>query len=59
MACMVHGVCGAIVIEAVGEVHEYVLALAPTPLRNSAVLTAPNSVLFRRRKYAIWWPVLV
>lgn len=50
---MVHGVCGAIVIEAVGEVHEYGLALAPTPLRNSAVLTAPYSVLFRRRKYAI------
>lgn len=59
MACMAHGVCGAIVIEAVGEVHGYVLALALTLLRNSAVLTAHYSVLFRRLKYAIWWPVLV
>ena len=59
MACMAHGVCGAIVIEAVGEVQGYVLALALTPLRNSAVLTAHYSVLFRRLKYAIWWPVLV
>lgn len=59
MACMAHGVCGAIVIEAVGEVHGYVLALALTPLRNSAVLTAHYSVLFKRLKYAIWWPVLV
>lgn len=59
MACMARGVCGAIVIEAVGEVQGYVLALALTPLRNSAVLTAHYSVLFRRLKYAIWWPVLV
>ena len=59
MACMARGVCGAIVIEAVGEVHGYVLALALTPLRNSAVLTAHYSVLFRRLKSAIWWPALV